>query len=131
MRARFEGDVNALCWPRVLAGDFQEVVEALRPGPGMTAIEDEDLRALELSAAGCEARDVLLADQAMMRAAGLQPELDCITGYARDLAEGPVATDVYSFHADSATVGAGYASVYLSGRGIGGDGERRGDPAGG
>jgi hypothetical protein len=102
--ARFEGDVNALCWARELAGDFQEVAAALSAAEGMTSIEDEDLRALKLSAAGCVAREVLLADQESMRGAGLQPILDCMTGYARDEAAGPIPTDVYSFHIDSATV---------------------------
>lgn len=112
--ARFEGEVNALCWARQLAGDFGEVAAALRAGEGMTAIEDEDLRGLALSPAGAEARDVLLSDQDLLRGAGLEPMLEVNTGYPRDEAAGPIPTDVYSFHADSATVPADtYLCTYL------------------
>jgi hypothetical protein len=102
----FAGDVNALCWPRQLPGDFQEVIDKLQPDAGMTAIADDDLRGLKLSQAGSLGRDVLLADQALLRAHGLEPSLDCITGYPRDDAAGPIPTDVYSFHVDSAPVDA-------------------------
>ena len=118
--ARFEGDVNALCWPRELAGDFQEIIDTLNASlitsDGMTTIEDDDLRALKLSPAGAAARDVLLADQALLRDAGLAPILDCITGYPRDDAAGVIPTDVYSFHTDSATVEADtYLCTYIGG----------------
>ena len=100
----FGGNVNALCWRRQLPGDFLEVIDRLQAGAGMTTIEDDDLRALTLSPAGSRAREVLLADQALLRGHGLAPSLDCITGYARDAAVGPVPTDVYSFHVDRAPV---------------------------
>jgi hypothetical protein len=106
----FSGDVNALCWPRELPGDFQEVIDRLGADEGMTTIEDDDLNALELSPAGAIARTALLADQALLRAAGLAPVLDCITGYPRDDAAGPIPTDVYSFHVDSAPA---QADTYL------------------
>ena len=114
----FAGDVNALCWPRRLVGDFQEIVDRLRADEGMTTIEDDDLRALTLSAAGSAAREVLLADQALLRGHGLAPILDCITGYARDErgdeAAGAIPTDVYSFHVDRATVPADtYLCTYI------------------
>ena len=107
---RFAGDVNALFWPRRLPGDFQEILGHLDTEEGLATIGDEDLRALALSPAGVVAREVLLADQALLRGRGLAPTLDCITGYPRDLAEGPVPTDVYSFHVDSAPV---EADTYL------------------
>ena len=100
----FAGDVNALCWRRQLPGDFREVVDQLQAEEGVTTIEDDDLRALTLRPAGRAAREVLRADQALLHRHGLSPTLDCITGYRRDAAAGPVATDVYSFHVDSATV---------------------------
>ena len=82
----------------------------------MTTIGCEDLRALTLSAAGSIARDVLLADQALLRDHGLAPALDCITGYARDDVAGPIPTDVYSFHVDRATVPADtYLCTYAGG----------------
>jgi hypothetical protein len=114
--ARFEGDVNALCWPRQLSGDFQEVVDRLDAGSGMTTIDDHDLAALALSEAGSMARDVLLADQALLRGRGLAPILDCIGGYPRDASTGALATDVYSFHVDSAPVAADtYLCTYVGG----------------
>jgi hypothetical protein len=112
--ARFSGDINAICWPRQLAGNFQDIIEQLQAGEGMTTIEDDDLRALSLSAAACVARDVLLEDQALLREHGLAPTLDCIAGYPRDSTAGPIPTDVYSFHVDSATVAADtYLCTYL------------------
>ena len=101
---RFCGGVNALCWPRTLSGDFAEVVEQLRLGDGVTPIDEARLRALPLSAAGRSAVDVLLEDQRLLRAHGLAPELNGIRGYPRDEDPAAVPIDVYSFHADSATV---------------------------
>jgi hypothetical protein len=57
---------------------------------------------LPLSPAGQVARDILLADQKLLRDAGLEPSLDLIPAYPRDPESGPVPIDVYDFHADSA-----------------------------
>ena len=100
----FAGSINALCWPRTLAGDFSEVVEKLGDGQGIEPLDETRLNALVLSAAGRAARDILLADLQLLRAHGLTPELNCIHGYPRDEATAAVPTDVYSFHADSAPV---------------------------
>ena len=100
----FSGDLNALCWQRTLSGDFNEIVVQLGAGEGITSLDDARLNALSLSAAGRVARDRLLADLQLLRAHGLSPVLDCIQRYPRD--EDTVPTDVYSFHADSATVAA-------------------------
>lgn len=99
----FAGDVNALCWPRRLPGDFQQIVDRLATEPGITTIDEDDLAALDLDAAGALAREVLLADQALLRRHGLEPVLDCVTGAPRPEAAGPIPTDVASFHVDSAT----------------------------
>ncbi|HYD84486.1 MAG TPA: hypothetical protein VEA63_10545, partial [Opitutus sp.] len=48
--------------------------------------------------------DVLLADLKLLRERELDPVLNCIHGYPRDEDPGPVRTDVFSFHADSAPV---------------------------
>ena len=104
------GAVNALCWPRTLAGDFDEVVEKLGVIDEITSLDEGDLRALVLSPAGRAARDVLIEDQRRLRAAGLAPSLDGIPAYPRDEEHGPVSIDVYSFHADSAAV---MADTYL------------------
>ncbi len=101
---RFADGVNALCWERSLPGDFSEVVARLGTGEGIVTLEEEVLRALPVSAAGRVAIEVMLADLALLRAQELAPVLNCIHGYPRDEQSGPVATDVFSFHADSAPV---------------------------
>jgi hypothetical protein len=110
----FQGDINALCWSRHLPGDFQAILDQLPANDGITSIADDDLHALRLSPAGDVARKVLLADQALLRGHGLAPSLDCIAGYAEDGAAGPIPTDVYSFHVDSAPVAADtYLCTYI------------------
>lgn len=106
----FTDGINALCWPRTLPGDFGEVVTLLGAGEGITPIDEARLLALPASAAGRTAIDILLEDQRALRDHGLAPGLDCIHAYLRDESPGPVATDVMSFHADSATI---EADTYL------------------
>lgn len=96
--------VNALCWPRSLAGDFAEVVSALPSGKGIVGLEDDELRALPVSSAGRVAIELMLEDRRRLEALGLLPELNVIHGYVREPCESVVNTEVYSFHADSATV---------------------------
>lgn len=98
----FADGVNALCWPRVLPGDFEEIVARLGPVEAITTLDEDDLLALELTPAGRAAREVLLEDLRLLREHGLEPSLDCIPGYPRDDGSEPVPTDVYSYHADSA-----------------------------
>jgi len=100
----FAGDVNAICCPRTLTGDFDEVVARLGTGPGITTIDDARLLALRVSGAGRAAIEILLADQRLLRALGQSPILDCIQGSPRDEDRGAMPTDVASFHVDSATV---------------------------
>lgn len=99
-----EGDVNALCWPRVLAGDFREVARLVAPAEGVAVIEPHMLRALDLSPAGRTAADVMLDDLRALDELGLDPVLNCITRYPRDERGLPIATHVMSFHADRAPV---------------------------
>ena len=101
---RFANGVNALCWERQLEGDFSEIVERLGAGEGINIVDDTRLLSLPVSDAGRVAIECLLADQRLLREHNLDPVLNCIHGYPRDEAPGPVATDVFSFHADSATV---------------------------
>ncbi|MFA6960447.1 MAG: hypothetical protein WC205_06840 [Opitutaceae bacterium] len=98
------GDVNALCWPRTLAGNFQEIVDQLGPVAEITSLDEDSLSALTLSEDGQAARKILIADLCRLRDHDLAPELNCIPAYPRDDESGPVPTDVYSFHADSANV---------------------------
>jgi len=100
----FRDGVNALCWPRILVGDFCEVVAHLTANEGISSLDDVTLQNLPLSAAGRTAVETLIEDQARLRALGLAPLLDCIQRYPRDEDGSLVPTDVYSFHADSATV---------------------------
>jgi hypothetical protein len=102
----FGDGVNALCWPRELPGDFREIADLLasRGSEEISTIDETELRALSLSDAGKVARDILLRDLDLLRAHDLAPVLDCVRGHVRPPTEDPVSTDVYSFHADSATV---------------------------
>jgi hypothetical protein len=104
----FAGGVNALCWPRELAGDFGEVVAGLGAGKGeaITTLDEARLLALPVSPAGRVAINQMLADMRRLQELGRDPALNCIHGYPRDEEPGPVATDVFSFHADSAPVDA-------------------------
>ena len=98
----FRDGVNAVCWPRDLAGDFDEVVQKLGTADDITSIDETRLRSLEVSRAGRQATAALLDDLGRLRAIGEEPTLDCVRRYPRDHG-GPVATDVHSFHVDSAT----------------------------
>jgi hypothetical protein len=102
--ARFGDGVNALCWRRTLAGDFGEVVERIGVGEGIVTLDEARLLSLPVSAAGRAAIGVLLEDQRLLREHDMDPVLNCIHGYPRDEDAGPVPTDVFSFHADSAPV---------------------------
>ncbi len=102
----FADEVNALCWPRSLTGDFAEVVRALGVGEALASVDETRLERLRLSAAGQAAAAILTEDLQRLRAHELSPVLDCIRDYPRDETPGPVPVDVYSFHADSAPVAA-------------------------
>jgi hypothetical protein len=102
----FTHGVNALCWPRVLPGDFGEVVAQLGSGEGIVVLDDDMLRRLTLSPAGRVAVEVMIEDQRRLRERDLDPVLNCIHAYPRDEEAGPVATHVFSFHVDSAPVDA-------------------------
>jgi hypothetical protein len=100
----FADGVNAMCWPRELRGDYAEVVAQIAAHPTITTLDESSLHQLRVSAAGAVAIDVLIEDQRRLEAHGLAPLLDCIHGYPEEDAPGPVRTDVYSFHVDSATI---------------------------
>jgi len=101
---RFADGVNALCWERALSGNFGEVAKLLGAGDGIASLDDAQLQALTVSAAGRAAIAVLLEDQRLLREHGVAPVLNCFRGYPRDEEPVVVPTDVYSFHADSAPV---------------------------
>ncbi len=95
---------NALCWPRALPGDFDEVARLLAPREGVAVVEPDALAALRLSPAGRTAADCMLADLRALDELGRAPELNCIASYARDERGLPIATDVMSFHADRSPI---------------------------
>jgi len=99
----FQDGINALCWPRMLVGDFGEVATALNTAVGITNLDEEALHRLPLSSSGKLAVEAMLADLRLLREHGLDPVLDVINGYPPNHEPGPVRTDVCSFHADSAT----------------------------
>jgi hypothetical protein len=106
----FGDGINALCWQRTLLGDFSEVIGQLGDSDGITNLDEARLRSLALSAAGRAAAEILIEDLRRLHAHGLAPVLNCIHSYPRDEEAVVVATDVYSFHADSAPV---MADTYL------------------
>lgn len=112
VNAPFGQGINALCWPRVLPGDFAEVVERLASqlGSGITSLDEDFLMSLDLSEAGQTARNILLQDQALLRDRELDPVLDYVLGYPHESDTSFLPTHVQSFHADSATV---QADTYL------------------
>jgi hypothetical protein len=100
----FSSTVNARCWERVLPGDFAEVVAQVRKGSeeSLVHLDPESLHALSLSPAGQVARACMLEDFRLLSELNLAPVLNCIHDYPRDQRSGPIATDVFSFHVDSA-----------------------------
>lgn len=102
VEAPFEGGINALAWARPLTGDFAEIVGKLHSAESVQILSPTRLESLELTEAGRIARDHLLQDLARLQALGCDPQLNCIRGYPRDTAGLGIATDVYSFHVDSA-----------------------------
>jgi len=99
----FSDGVNALCWPRMLDGDFGEVAALLGLERGITILDPGTLHALPLSPAGQKAVEMMLADHRLLSEHGLEPVLNGINGYVQPEETGPVRTDVCSWHADSAT----------------------------
>lgn len=100
----FHGTMNAVCWERKLAGDFEEVVNKIALSGNMVSLEEADLLSLELSEAGNVAREILLHDFNLLKAHGALPVLNVIEYYERDDAVSFFATDVYSFHVDRSPI---------------------------
>jgi hypothetical protein len=100
----FGDEVNAICWPRVLAGDFAEVVEKIGSGDDITLLDEAYLQSLPLSQAGLVAINEMLQDERLLSGLRLDPVLNCIHAYPSDDNDASISTDVYSFHADSAPV---------------------------
>jgi hypothetical protein len=100
----FHGEMNAICWPRQLTGDFSEIVEKVTLSGNITTIEQAELCALQLSVQGHLAREILLNDLQLLEAHGASPILNVINYYDRDDTLPFFPTDVYSFHVDRSPV---------------------------
>jgi hypothetical protein len=100
----FHEEINAICWARILTGDFAEIVGKLLLHENITVLEEDDLHALELSEQGQLARNILLHDLQLLKAHGASPVLNVIRCYDRDDAYPFFPTDVYSFHVDRSPV---------------------------
>jgi hypothetical protein len=100
----FTGIMNALCWPRELAGDFAEIIKKVSLTGNITTIDQDELRELQLSEQGQLAREILLTDLRLLEEHGASPVLNVISHYDRDDSYPFFPTDVYSFHVDRSPV---------------------------
>lgn len=100
----FQGDINAMCWSRHLAGDFSEIVEKVELTENMTELDRDLLMDLHLSEQGQLARHILLNDLDLLKAHGASPVLNLIRYYEQDDAYPVFPTDVYSFHVDRSPI---------------------------
>jgi hypothetical protein len=100
----FSGEMNAICWTRELKGDFSEIVKKIALNENITTVEEEELRALQLSEQGQLAREILLNDLKVLEAHGASPILNVISYYDRDDTYPFFPTDVYSFHVDRSPI---------------------------
>ena len=101
---RFEGEKNAICWSRNLAGDFKEIVTKLQLKENVTAISIEELLALSLSPEGVIAREMILNDFNLLEDFGASPVLNLLRSYERDEDFDFISTDVYSYHVDRSPI---------------------------
>lgn len=96
----YSGNVNAICFPRNLNGDFSEIVKKINCNKNLATITVDELCELNLSQAGQLAREILINDMKLLENIGAQPTLNLIKQYERDDVFPFFPTDVYSFHVD-------------------------------
>lgn len=101
---RFQGKMNAICWQRDLAGDFNEIVNKLELVDNITEVSVEDLLALQLSENGHLARAIILNDIQRLTDFGASPSLNLLKCYERDDELDYISTDVYSYHVDRSPI---------------------------
>jgi len=100
----FQGGVHAICWPRTLAGDFEEILNQVAQTENIVELDEEQLLELRLSTKGQLARDILLHDLKLLKTQGASPTLNLIHHYERDDVYPFFPTDVYSFHVDRSPI---------------------------
>ena len=99
-----QGNMNAIYWPRVLPGNFAEIVQQVQMQQLMEELSEAQLLSMSLSPAGQQARDILLQDLHQLQAHGAQPVLNLIQHYEQDEEQSFFSTDVYSYHVDRSPV---------------------------
>ena len=98
------GEMNAVCWQRQLAGNFEELVNKLSLAEDTTEITARQLLSLHLTQEGNLARALILNDLARLEAHGAAPQLNLIKQYQRDDEYSFFPRDVYSFHVDKSPI---------------------------
>ncbi|MES2567901.1 MAG: DUF1826 domain-containing protein [Bacteroidota bacterium] len=100
----FHGNINAMCWSRKLEGDFSEIVKKVELPENIVELSQEELRDMQLSDQGQQARNILLNDLLLLKEHGASPTLNVIKCYERDDSVSFFPTDVYSFHVDRSPI---------------------------
>lgn len=86
----------------MLRGDFEEILSHCHNEPGITTLEIDWLKSLELTPRGSLARRTILEDLEFLEAQGLEPVLDCVQPEVAAEGSTPVPIHVQSWHVDSA-----------------------------
>ena len=105
VNTNFQGMVNAMCWHRILNGDFEEIVSKLQLKQNITEVSVENILSLQLSEKGNIAREIILNDLQLLTDFGASPSLNLLKNYERDEEFDFITTDVYSFHVDRSPIG--------------------------
>lgn len=100
----FIGETNAICWTRNLIGDFSEIANMIALNENIKVLEQDELKALQLTEQGQLAREIILKDLQLLETHGASPSLNIIKSYEKDDANSFFSTDVYSFHVDRSPI---------------------------
>ncbi len=100
----FHGEINAICFKRDLQGDFTEIVKQVELKGNIVELNEDELRAFQLSEEGELAKAILLNDLEFLKECGASPVLNVIKHYERDDVFPFFPTDVYSFHVDRSPI---------------------------
>ncbi len=100
----YQGETNAICWSRNLQGDYAEIANKIKLKENVQVVDLKQLKELQLSEQGSLARETLIKDFNLLKAAGASPTLNVIKNYERDDSYPFFPTDVYSYHVDRSPV---------------------------
>lgn len=104
VNSEFYDNINAICFNRILEGNFAEIVSKLELKDNITEISLEDLSALALSSEGSKARNIMLNDYKLLSDFGASPSINFLKSYEKDDELDFISTDVYSFHVDHSPI---------------------------